>query len=141
MSNKSRGNELERDVAEYLYAHGFWVHRLQQNADGQPADIIAVNNGKAVLIDCKQCDRRVFRKSRIEENQQQAMKLWEETGNGEGWFAVRFGDEGVVYMVSSQTFDRAEQECMNQDWFEHTCADIGIWMEAWRDVVNARYHF
>ena len=44
ISNKKLGNSFEEEFAELLYEHGFWVHLLQQNAAGQPADIIATKN-------------------------------------------------------------------------------------------------
>ena len=35
----------------------------------------------------------------MEENQYLAMRLWEQTGNGSGWFALKLND-GSVYMIS-----------------------------------------
>ena len=49
-SNKKLGNLFEREFCEILAQHGFWVHNLTQNANGQPADIIAVRNGQAYLV-------------------------------------------------------------------------------------------
>jgi hypothetical protein len=39
---------------------------------------------------------------RIEENQFSAMTLWKDTGNGEGWFALRLSD-GEVRMIPLST--------------------------------------
>ena len=90
MSNKSMGTAFEREFAELLAEKGFWVHRLQDNQNGQPFDIIAVKNGRAYAFDCKDCAGRSFPLSRIEENQRLAMERWEECGNGTGYFAVHF---------------------------------------------------
>ncbi len=98
MTNKKLGNDFESEFSEILANHGFWVHLLTQNSAGQPADVIAVKNGKAYLIDCKHCAKDKFPLSRIEENQDLAMQLWKECGNDYGWFALALN--GEVYMLS-----------------------------------------
>lgn len=101
MSNKKLGNDFESDFCEILAEEGFWVHNLAQNSAGQPADVIAVKEGNAYLIDCKVCSRDRFPIDRIEPNQVMAMDLWRECGNGEGWFALEFSKD--VYMVSLES--------------------------------------
>ena len=101
MSNKKLGNSFETELCEILSDHGFWSHNMAQNAAGQPADIIAVKDGEAFLIDCKVCSQGKFLYSRIEENQDLAMKLWHGCGNGYGWFALKF-DAGT-YMVDRES--------------------------------------
>ena len=54
MSNKKIGNGFETEFCEKLFQNGYWVHNIAQNAAGQPADVIAVRNGVAFLIDCYQ---------------------------------------------------------------------------------------
>lgn len=103
MNNKKSGNQFEVELCEILSKHGFWTHNLAQNSAGQPADVIAVKNGSAYLIDCKVCSIGHFALRRIEENQDLAMELWRECGNGVGWFALKFGDK--IYMVSKATLD------------------------------------
>lgn len=49
ISNKSIGNNFETEFCELLAKNGFWAHNLAQNQTGQPADIIAVKNGMAVI--------------------------------------------------------------------------------------------
>ena len=39
---------------------------------------------------------------RIEENQSSAMFLWRETGNGEGWFALRMTNGAVYFLPFSK---------------------------------------
>ena len=97
-SNRAVGNEFEQDLCEMLFEWGFWCHNLKQNNSGQPADVIAVRNKVAHLIDAKDCSSKGFDLRRVEENQITAMQLWEECGNGLGWFALRVNEE--VYMLS-----------------------------------------
>lgn len=96
MSNKSLGNDFENEFAQKLYDFGFWVKILPQNQAGQPADIIAVKNHKAYLIDCKVCSNNTFPLKRIESNQHTAMDFWRECGNGEGWFALLINEETIM---------------------------------------------
>ena len=115
MSNKKLGNQFETEFCEILAEEGFWTHNMAQNAAGQPADVIAVKDGKAYLIDCKVCTRDRFAFDRIEENQSLSMELWRDCGNGEGWFALEFSDE--VYMVDLVSLRNCQNrhQSMNRD--------------------------
>lgn len=98
MSNKKLGNSFEQELCEKLAEYGFWVHLLNMNKSGQPADIIAVKNKIAYLIDAKVVSSpRGFALSRVEDNQDLAMDLWNSKGNGQGWFAFKLVDE--IYMI------------------------------------------
>ena len=97
MNNKQAGNNFEREFCEQLGADGFWAHFMGGNKNGQPADIIAVRNERSYLIDAKGCENDRFVFSRIEDNQDMAMRLWELCGNNQGLFALRTS-EGV-YML------------------------------------------
>lgn len=99
--NKKLGNDFEKELSEILYDAGYWVHLLNQNKNGQPADIIAVKGGGAYLIDAKVCSFEVFPFRRIEENQELSMNLWVECGNITPYFALKARNE--IYMVSWQT--------------------------------------
>ena len=92
------GNNFEQELCEKLSEYGFWTHNLAMNKAGQPADIIAVKDKKAYLIDAKVCSNRGFALSRVEENQELAMTLWYEKGNGQGWFALQV-PTGEIYML------------------------------------------
>ncbi len=96
-TNKSLGNSFEEDFSELMFNEGFWVHMLQQNRAGQPADVLAVKDHKAYLIDCKVCSDNRFPLSRIEDNQHLSMDLWRECGNGEAWFALKV--EEHIFMI------------------------------------------
>ena len=98
MNNKTLGNGFEAELGEKLSEYGFWVHLLNANRAGQPADILAVKNKVAYLIDAKVCSSRGFALSRVEENQELAMSLWNERGNGQGWFALKV-PTGEIYMI------------------------------------------
>ena len=97
-SNRAVGNAFEQELCELLFGYGFWAKNLKQDSAGQPADIIAVRNGKAYLIDAKVCSDGKFPLSRVEENQHLAMDLWESCGNGQGWFAMKLPTD-EVYMI------------------------------------------
>lgn len=104
MTNKKLGNDFESALCEILFEQGFWCHNLAQNQAGQPADVIAVRNGKSYLIDCKVCSRGRFTFSRIEDNQHTAMEAWKESGNGNGWFALLCSDH--IFMLDYNTLKR-----------------------------------
>lgn len=108
MSNRKLGNQFEQELCELLSDAGFWTHNLAQNASGQPADVIAARNGKTYLIDCKVCSTRGFALSRMEENQDLSMELWKESGNGEGWFALKVG--GHIVMIPHFTMKALSHE-------------------------------
>lgn len=98
MSNKKLGNDFENELCEILSDYGFWTHNLAMNKSGQPADIIAVRNKIAYLIDAKVVSTsRGFALSRVEDNQDLAMDLWNEKGNGQGWFALKVKEQ--IYMI------------------------------------------
>ena len=97
MNNKQAGNEFEREFCEILASDGFWAHFMGGNKNGQPADIIAVKNEIAYLIDTKDCKNDVFEFRRIEDNQDMAMIRWEMCGNNQGLFALN--TSRGVYML------------------------------------------
>lgn len=104
MTNDNRrvGTGFEKQLCMSLSGYGFWAHNLAQNSQGQPFDIIAARNGKSYPIDCKDCAKDIFKMERIEENQSSAMFLWRETGNGEGWFALRMANGAVYFLPFSK---------------------------------------
>ena len=113
MSNKSQGTQFERELADILSQNGFWVHRFQDNQNGQPCDLIACRGGYTCLIDCKACKDGSFRLSRMEENQRNAMELFLETGNRAALFAIRFGD-GQIFMAEYRWLKKLESEGSRQ---------------------------
>lgn len=132
MGNRTVGNRFEVDFCKVLSAHDMWVHRLTQNNAGQPADVIAVKNKTAYLIDCKVCSHKIFPLSRIEENQHFAMELWKQCGNGEGWFALKVGEE--VYMLSHTDLIKMSYE--KSVLSRSDIVEQGILLEGWLKNVN-----
>ena len=127
MNNKRLGNSFETEFCEILCENGFWTHNLAQNASGQPADVIAARNGKTYLIDCKVCTVRGFALSRMEENQDLSMELWKACGNGEGWFAVRIGEQIAMIPHFTVKALRNQQSYMN----ELEIREYGTPLEKW----------
>ena len=101
MINKKLGNKFEKELSEILYNAGYWVHLLNQNKNGQPADIIAVKNKKAYLIDAKVCSLEKFVFKRVEENQHLSMQMFIDCGNTTPYFALKARNE--IYMLSYKT--------------------------------------
>ena len=99
--NKKLGNDFEQELCQILADAGYWTHNFANRKNGQPADIIAVKNGKAYLIDAKECTREIFPLKRMEYNQELSMGLWIECGNIEPYFALKARNE--VYMVDYTT--------------------------------------
>ena len=98
MINKKLGNDFEQELCQILADAGYWVHNFASKKTGQPADIIAVKNGKAYLIDAKECTREIFPLKRMEYNQELSMGLWIECGNTIPYFALKARNE--IYIVA-----------------------------------------
>lgn len=105
MNNKRLGNAFEKEYAEKLSQNGWWVTFLtpKQNVGSQPADLIAVKNNKAMLIDCKTCSSHLFPISRIEENQRQAFKRFRKCGNTNFILAIKYKNK--VYEINLNDID------------------------------------
>ena len=127
MTNKNIGNDFESRFCEILFGNGFWTHNLAQNASGQPADVIAARNGKTYLIDCKVCSNQGFALSRIEENQDLSMELWKDTGNGDGWFALKVEEEIVMIPHFSIKALMREKSVLNLT----DIREYGVKLERW----------
>lgn len=126
-TNKSMGNNFESSFCEILSEYGFWVHNMAANSSGQPADVIAAKEGKSYLIDCKVCANGKFPFSRVEENQNLAMSLWEDCGNGVGWFALLVDD--FIYMIPHSVIKeyRKTQAGFNRDEILSVGLPIAMW--------------
>ena len=131
MNNKQAGNEFEREFCEILADDGFWAHFMGGSKNGQPADIIAVRNERAYLIDAKDCENDRFVLSRIEANQDTAMRYWELCGNNQGLFALKtskgvymlpFGTIPVIEMTGLKSLNMTaiEMFCIPYDRWEAT---------------------
>lgn len=105
MNNKRLGNAFEKEMAEKLKENGWWVTFLtpKQNVGSQPADLIAVKDNRAMLIDCKTCSSHLFPISRIEENQRQAFKRFRKCGNTNFILAIKYKNK--VYEINLNDID------------------------------------
>ena len=134
ITNKKLGNDFETEFCEILRAHGFWAHNFAQKKEGQPADVIASRDGRPALIDCKVCStKRGFRLDRREENQLLAMELWSKTGNGFGWFALKFDDE--IIMVGAPVLNRlsnVQSYITLKDIKENYHIELEGWISLWK---------
>lgn len=106
-NNKTAGNIFEEEFAQMLKSRGFWVHRMTQSAEGQPADIIAQRNGCVWLIDCKVCACDRFPLNRVEYNQHLSMQAWMSAGGTVPYFALLLSD-GTVRMLSFPDIQKLE---------------------------------
>lgn len=101
MNNKKAGTAFEKEFCSKLAEHGFWVHRFQDNKNGQPFDIIAAKNMKTLVFDCKDCTTETFVLSRIEDNQKLAMKAWQKAGNLYAMFAIKMNEKIYIVLYDS----------------------------------------
>ena len=81
---------------------------MAQNQTGQPADIIAVKNNIAVLIDCKVCGKFQFPLTRVEPNQESAMEWWAECNNAYAFFALKLPDDSIYMLPDIMIFEYAK---------------------------------
>lgn len=128
-SNKKSGNDFEETFAQTLADNGYWVHGIMGNKNGQPADIIAVKDGRPYLIDCKVCVNDMFTLRRIELNQHLTAKRWRECGNGEYWFALKT-TEGVYIMsyTNMVRYGKAGRASINLDQIKTFGCRLEDWM-------------
>lgn len=120
MSNKSEGTKFEQEIANKLYENGWWVHLIQQSKNGQPADIIAVKDNAAVLIDCKDCKGKKFDLTRVEENQLNAMHSFVSRSFGQGLFVIKMN--GEIYFINYWAIKAEllkETKALNEVWLKN----------------------
>lgn len=105
MNNKKIGNDFEQEYAEILSKNGWWVTLLtpKKHIGSQPADIIAVKNNKAILIDCKTSESHLFPISRIESNQRNAYKKFNKCGNDNYYLVIKYNQKN--YKINMNEID------------------------------------
>ena len=114
--NKKIGNDFEQELCQIFADAGYWTHNFANRKNGQPADRIAVKDGRAFLIDAKVCMYESFPFRRIEDNQRLAMDMWQECGNGTSYFALKARNE--VYIVAYDTIKDLQKKGKKQLNFE-----------------------
>lgn len=94
---------------------GFWVHVVQQNKAGQPADLIVAKGRYTTLIDCKVISTDAgFPLSRVEENQKLSMASFYKHTGTPCWFAFRLPD-GDIRFLSTESVGCFEKCISNSD--------------------------
>ena len=137
--NRSNGGRFEQDLSRILSDNGFWVHVMQQNKAGQPADIIAIKGKYHTLIDCKVVsDKKGFDFARVEENQKLAMRRFQRRGGELCFFAIRLPD-GTMWMVSMERISilqgRGKRRLTDEEIQTQTCP-LDKWLidaETWSE--------
>lgn len=130
--NRTTGGRFEQELAEVLAAHGFWVHVLQQNKAGQPADIIAIRGKFHTLIDCKVCESGVFPFERVEENQRLAMKTFFNKAGELSYFALKLPD-GKIRMIPYtriETLKNRGKKRLSKEDMETETWDLSDWLDS-----------
>lgn len=111
MNNKRLGNSFENNLALILASEGYWVSLFPSKAHtgSQPADMIAVRDDVAILIDAKTLNRKngLFPINRIEINQILAAKKFINCGNSWYNFAILWND--TIYMIPFDTINFNEK--------------------------------
>lgn len=104
-SNKKLGNDFEKEFAQILADDGYWVTMLtpKTHIGSQPADLIAVKDNRAYLVDCKTCNSYLFPLNRIEQNQIEASKKYFKCGNTAYYIAIKYKED--IYVIPIDTID------------------------------------
>lgn len=134
--NRSVGGRFEQEFAQKLSEAGFWVHVLQQNKSGQPADIIAAKRFYSTLIDAKLVsDNNGFPLYRVEDNQRMAMTMFASRTGRTSWFAIKLPDE-EIYMVPAQVvFEMIDNG--NKSISEKTLREEMLTYKRWLRVLGS----
>ena len=130
--NRSTGGRFEQALAEVLAKNGFWVHVMQQNKAGQPADIVAAKGRFHTLIDCKVCDNGFFSFDRIEENQRMAMKMFFRKAGELCYFALKMPNESIrmISLSRIETLEARGKKRLNADDIDREAWRLEAWMES-----------
>lgn len=130
--NRTTGGRFEQELSHILAENGFWVHVMQQNKAGQPADLIAVKGRFHTLIDCKVCENGYFPFERIEENQRSAMKMFLRKTGELCYFALKLPD-GEIRMVNLARLEtiqnRGKQRLSAEDIKKETWS-LETWLQS-----------
>lgn len=103
MGNAKLGRATETRCLQWLSDHGWWCHRMEASASGQPCDIVALCGNDCMLIDAKHCDEPYLRTSRIEPNQRTCFKYASERFGIKCGFMCEY--ESRFYWISWEQVD------------------------------------
>jgi Holliday junction resolvase len=132
--NRTTGGRFEQELSHILADNGFWVHVMQQNKAGQPADIIAVRGRFHTLIDCKVCDNGFFAFERIEDNQRSAMKRFFNRAGELSYFALKLPDESIrmVSLERCETLKNRGKHRISAEDMQKETWNLDSWLESSR---------
>lgn len=99
-NNKRKGRDFEKELLRQLAKNGFWCHKLIENENGAPFDLIAVKSGICYAFECKEVSGKRFVLSRVEDNQKTGFSRAEPAGI-QGYFA--FQNEDGIYLAAAKT--------------------------------------
>jgi Holliday junction resolvase len=103
-SNKTTGTAAERELLQMLKERGFWAHKLIENENGAPFDIIAAKNDITYVFEVKDIAKgSKFPLARVEDNQLTGMSTWRITGNSNAYFAFRTQKEWTFHKAKHIT--------------------------------------
>lgn len=75
MSNKSDGENFEKEVLNILKENNFWATKLKEKENGGPFDIVATKNNTFYSLEAKRINNGTkFNLNRVESNQISAFK-------------------------------------------------------------------
>lgn len=116
LNNKVLGNNFEKEMAQILTDKGYWVHLITpaRYTGSQPADIVAIKDNKAMLIDCKTCKTHLFPLKRVEENQRLAFKRFSKYGNTEYYLAIKYQDKIYFKNLKNIDFNKSSLDLMEE---------------------------
>lgn len=131
--NRSNGGRFEQELSHILADNGFWVHVMQQNQAGQPADIIAVKGRYHTLIDCKVIsDNKGFPFERVEDNQRLAMRMFQRKGGELCYFALKLPDESIwlVSLERIETLRGRGQKRLTTEQIHNSTWSLQAWLSS-----------
>ena len=105
------GKDFEEQLCWWLSGNGYYVIYNEKGVSGsQPADIVAIKNNIATLIECKHLENKtgIFNLSRLEANQFLAYKKFKEKNNTNMIIAIKWDNK--VYFINFdllQFFDKS----------------------------------
>lgn len=105
--NKAIGTAFEKEVADILSKHGYYVHMLKGS---QTFDLIAGKENQIYGFECKTCDTGKFNVNRIEVNQMYGFKTFiRDCSNSNAYFIFKYEDIAYIsqadYILSLPTVD------------------------------------
>ena len=107
MNNTKIGNKTENKIVDIFRTHSYWVYNTPHKINGQPVDIIAINDKNAWLVDAKHVEegKVSFSYNRVEPNQITTCLYAFNVANIRNiGFAIEFERTGEVYWLPFEKY-------------------------------------